>query len=328
MTKALNTAPARVALGGGGTDGLRFRTAGPDDLRTCWEIWRESINDYMVRLNQPPIPVEADSIIRLHDHFRSTDPERFVLATRKAEHGGGERVVGFTSSIRRGDLWFLSMLFVRAQDQGAGVGRALLAQVLPTDDAILATATDAVQPISNALYASLGMIPRMPLFGAIGRPVRDGGFEPLPRGIVAQPLRAGAYDRDTGVAAVLDAIDREILGFVRPQDHRFLGVEGRHGFLYRGPDGTAVGYGFASEAGRVGPVAARDEALLGPILGHVLTAIEPRGASALWLPGAAGGALAQVLRAGLRLEGFPVLLCWTRPFADFSRYLPVSPALP
>ena len=305
-----------------------LRPATAADLPTCAAIWRESINDYMVRLNQPPIPVEADSIIRLHDHFRSTDPERFVLATRKAEHGGGERVVGFTSSIRRGDLWFLSMLFVRAQDQGAGVGRALLAQVLPTDDAILATATDAVQPISNALYASLGMIPRMPLFGAIGRPVRDGGFEPLPRGIVAQPLRAGAYDRDTGVAAVLDAIDREILGFVRPQDHRFLGVEGRHGFLYRGPDGTAVGYGFASEAGRVGPVAARDEALLGPILGHVLTAIEPRGASALWLPGAAGGALAQVLRAGLRLEGFPVLLCWTRPFADFSRYLPVSPALP
>jgi hypothetical protein len=34
-----------------------------------------------------------------------------------------------------------------------------------------------------------------------------------------------------------------------------------------------------------------------------------------------------LLRAGLRLEGFPVLLCWTRPFADFSRYLPISPGL-
>jgi GNAT superfamily N-acetyltransferase len=294
----------------------------------CWEIWRESLNDYMARLNQPPIPVEADSIVRLLEHLLSSDPERFLVATREAEHGRGERIVGFTSAIRRGDLWFLSMLFVRAEEQGAGVGRALLAQVLPHDGAILATGTDAVQPISNALYASVGMVPRMPLFSVIGRPGRRGRFDALPRGIVAEPLPAGIYDRDVGVATLVDGIDREILGFVRPQDHAFLGREARHGFLYRGPDGAVAGYGFASVAGRVGPVAARDEALLAPMVGHVLTAIEPRGASALWVPGAAAATLTQVLGAGLRLEGFPVLLCWTRPFADFSRYLPVSPALP
>jgi hypothetical protein len=34
-----------------------------------------------------------------------------------------------------------------------------------------------------------------------------------------------------------------------------------------------------------------------------------------------------LLEAGLRLEGFPVLLCWDRPFADLARYLPISPGL-
>jgi hypothetical protein len=34
-----------------------------------------------------------------------------------------------------------------------------------------------------------------------------------------------------------------------------------------------------------------------------------------------------LLRAGLRIEGFPALVCWTRPFADFERYLPASLAL-
>ena len=166
---------------------------------------------------------------------------------------------------------------------------------------------DAIQPISNALYASLGIVPRMPVFSVIGRPARD-GFEALPRGIVVQALGIGAYDRDADVAASVDAIDRELLGFVRPRDHGFMGLEGREGFLYRRPDGGVVGYGFASQAGRVGPVAARDEAMLAPILGHLLRAVEPNGASAVWVPGAAGGSLVQLLRAGFRLEGFPVLL--------------------
>ena len=62
----------------------------------------------------------------------------------------------------------------------------------------------------------------------------------------------------------IDALDRELLGFAHPLDHQFLRGEGRRGWLYRGPDGGVLGYGYAGEAGRVGPIAVRDEALLGP----------------------------------------------------------------
>jgi GNAT superfamily N-acetyltransferase len=315
-----NDAPPRRAKGGAPPDGVQFRPARADDLRACWEIWRDGINDYMHRLNLPLIPAEAGSVVRLHEHLRATDPDRFVVATRRGEDGG-ERVIGFTSAVRRGNVWFLSMLFVRPGEQGAGVGRALLARILPTDDAILATATDTAQPISNALYASCGIMPRMPLFSLVGRPDRGDAFGALPDGVVAEPFEGDAN------SAVVDAIDREILGFNRPQDLRFAILEGRRGFLYRSRDGAALGYGYASEVGRVGPVAVRDDALLPGVLGHLLTAIEPRGASAVWVPGAAGGAMVPLLRAGFRIEGFPVLLCWTRPFADFSRYLPISPGL-
>jgi GNAT superfamily N-acetyltransferase len=308
--------------------GVQFRPARRDDLVACREIWRESINDYMGRLNEPLIPIEAESITRLHEHLLSSDPDRFVVATRPTDDGrdGGERVVGFTSAVRRDDLWFLSMLFISPDEQGAGLGRALLARILPPDGAVLATATDTAQPISNALYASLGIVPRMPVFSLIGRPAPH-GFEALPTGVIVQALGIGAYDRDADLAAIVDAIDREVLGFVRPRDHALMALEGREGFLYRGPDGAVAGYGFASQTGRVGPVAALDEALLASILGHLLRAVEPRGASAVWVPGAAGASLVQLLRAGFRLEGFPVLLCWSRPFADFSRYLPISPGL-
>jgi hypothetical protein len=37
--------------------------------------------------------------------------------------------------------------------------------------------------------------------------------------------------------------------------------------------------------------------------------------------------VASLLRAGLRLESFPALLCWTEPLAPFDRYLPITLAL-
>jgi hypothetical protein len=47
----------------------------------------------------------------------------------------------------------------------------------------------------------------------------------------------------------------------------------------------------------------------------------------MWIPGSADQAVVAALRAGFRLEPFPVLLCWDRPVADLSRYLPISPGL-
>ena len=195
-----------------------------------------------------------------------------------------------------------------------------------------ATATDSVQPISNALYASYDIVPRMPLLSLIGLPQRPEAFGELPSGVAAIPfdeIAAGPPDAlgHRLLVEAVDGLDRDLLGVAHPIDHRFLRTETRHGWLYRGPDGAPVGYGYAGEAGRVGPVAVVDEALLGPVLGHLTSAVVPRGAFAIWIGGAADRALVPALRAGFRLDQFPVLLCWDRPFADFSRYLPISPGL-
>jgi hypothetical protein len=125
----------------------------------------------------------------------------------------------------------------------------------------------------------------------------------------------------------VDAIDREILGYSHRADHDFLRVQGRSGFLYRTAAGEPVGYGYSSLAGRFGPVALLDETLTAPVIGHLMRAIEPRGAASVWVPGANDRAMVALLRAGLRLEGFPALLCWSRPFAAFERYLPAGLAL-
>ena len=248
-------------------------------------------------------------------------------------------MVAFASAVVRERFWYLSMLFVLPEFQGAGLGRALLRQVLPHGDtSARATATDSAQPISNALYASYGMVPRMPFLNLIGLPERPEAFGPLPSGVVPIPFDelvtgASGDGRDGGgqghamLVDAIDALDRELLGFAHPLDHRFLRGEGRRGWLYRGPDGGVLGYGYAGEAGRVGPIAVRDEALLGPVLGHLTSAVVPRGAFAFWVAGAADRAIVPALQAGFRLDPFPVLLCWDRPFADFSRYLPIGTGL-
>ena len=327
-----------VAASRPGPPGLTCRPARTDELATCGAIWRTAINDYIVRLGQGEIPDEINPATRLFGHLQATDPDRFVVATIR--DGPGERIIAFASAIMRERLWYLSMLFVLPEFQGAGLGRLLLAEVLPPEDAdpsevgatVRATATDSAQPISNALYALYDIAPRMPLLSVTGLPQYPDAFGELPSGVVPIAFDDIVADppgdqANAMLVDAIDALDRETLGVAHPVDHRFLRSESRRGWLYRGPDGAPVAYGYAGESGRLGPVAVRDASLLAPVLGHLTSAVVARGAFAMWVGGAADRALVPALRAGFRLDQFPVLLCWDRPFADFSRYLPISPGL-
>ena len=318
--------------------GHTVRPATPDDLATCAAIWRDALNDYLGRLAQPEIPPDFGPILRLYGHLLATNPTTFLVAERAsgAGSGGGDpaAIDAFVVVVRRGRLAFLSMLFVRPGVQGRGLGRALLALALPDgapDVEWRATATDSVQPISNGLYGSLGLVPRIPLLRLVGLPDRAADFGALPAGVEAigfdeVPDAADGLGR-SALAAELADLDQNAAGFDRAPDHAFHADEGRIGFLFRDRTGQSVGYGYSSEAGRVGPVAVRDEGLLGPVMGHLVREVQPRGAFGMWVPGTAGSAVAPLLRAGFRFDGFPVLLCWDRPFADFARFIPMSPGL-
>ncbi len=223
------------------------------------------------------------------------------------------------------------MLFVRPDAQAHGLGRAVLARIAPAAEADLsmATATDSAQPVSNALYASLGIVPRIPLLNLSGGPGAT-GLPALPAGVRPVPFTTFAGETGDGHGRLVDAIerlDRGSLGFAHPIDHRYLRTTESVGFVYLGPDDDPVGYGYASPVGRIGPVAVRDAGLLAPIVGHLLGAVAPRGGQALWVPGDADELLVGLLASGFRMDPFPVLLCWTRRFADFGRYIPMSPGL-
>ena len=329
-------------------DGIVVRKATPADLPACEDVWRDGLNDYLVPLGQIEITPDNAQLRQLHAHLLATDPSLFWVATRpggpEATGGdvatGGETVIAFAAAARRGPTWFLSMLFVRPGEQSRGLGRRLLDRILPGDGVVRAVATDPAQPISNGLYASVGMVARVPVFNLVGRPTRPEALELLPKGVVAvgpvvDPGRMGTEDgirdpgpiRDPAVAAEIDDLDRETLGFDHAMDHAFLRRGGRMCFTYRDAHGRLAGYGYTSAVGRIGPVAVRPMLPLASVVADLLTTVSPRGASAIWITGQAGPTIEMLVRAGLRIEGFPVLLGWNRAFAAFDRYVPTSPGL-
>lgn len=298
----------------------RYRPARREDLPACTRLWDISIGDYVRRLNQPWFPGDLEPLERLLAHLLATDPGLFRVATLDDD----AEPVAFVSANRRGGTWFLAMLFVRPDLQGRGLGRVLLEQVLPpaAERATLAlgTATDSGQPISNALYASYGLVPRMPVWRLVGRPERD-ALDRLPVDIEVEVLR-GASEAPPEV----HAIDREVVGYERPADHAFMLAERRLLAIHRRA-GRAVGYGYAAPTGRFGPQAALEPALMAPIAAHLIGLVEAPGVYASWVPGGAGPLTTMLLRAGFRFEPFPMLFCWSTPLADFERYVPISGAL-
>ena len=320
-------------------------------------VWYSAVDDYMGRLGRPLPSPYLDPLMALFDHLLMTDPQRFLVAVKQPPPAGPnarDQVVGFGIAAQREHVWFLSQLYVLPSEQRHGIGHGLLNGILPslpdvpTDDSsirrargstaadpgpegssgpatelpgVLATCTDSAQPASSGLYTRYGIVPRMPVFNLVGTPKTPSVLPPLPSGVEAVGFGHG----DASVA--IDSIDRQVLGFAHPLDHRHLRAGGRTGFLYRASDGEPLGYGYSSEAGRFGPVALLDDTLTAPVLGHLMAAVKPRGATSAWVPGANDRAMVALLRVGLRIEGFPALLGWTRPFGAFDRYLPASLAL-
>jgi GNAT superfamily N-acetyltransferase len=209
-----------------------LRPATSTDIPALLDVFFRAMEDLDERRRRALQPRSPGPLEMHFSHLLSTDPGSSIVAD---DHG---RIVAFgILMVRDGDA-FLSFLFVLPEWQGRGVGRAVLRQCLGAAGATerLSTCAEADQLVSTGLYASLGLAPLEPIYLLRGE-IDDDALPHLPLGLRARPV----------VAESVADLDTELLGYRRPQDHRFWTGGERRGWMYEAEGGRVMGYGYAHQ---------------------------------------------------------------------------------
>jgi GNAT superfamily N-acetyltransferase len=235
-----------------------------------------------------------------------------------AEENGVLQGYGFSWTSEQ--LWFLADLFVRPGRQASGIGRALFERTMKQADEhrtlIRALITFAYNRVSLALYMRFGLFPLVPLFELAG---------PVPE--ATAPLVLVPIDADGKDAALLERLDRTVLGLSRAKHHQYSAQRPElEGYILKTVENTPVGYLYISAAGRIGPVAVISAELMAQALRCGFATAANLGCSnvSAIMPGSCGSALSLALSSGLRIRR-PMVLMASRAFGDWTCYAPRDP---
>jgi GNAT superfamily N-acetyltransferase len=250
---------------------VELRPATVDDLPALHGLFVDAIGGVFEPHAFPPPGPRLEVFANQQRHILETG------TSVVAEDEG--RLLGFGASWQRDEHWFLGSLFVGEAAQGGGVGAALLDAVWGSAPR-RRTITDAIQPVSNALYGRHGLIPATPILAFTGRPHSDG-----------RNLRPEVAD--------LAAIDVAAYGFDRAIDHAYWE---QHAVRTTWPGA----YTYTFPGGDIGPVAGLDAAAAARALAAELARAD--GEVRVRIPGSARALVEVALAAGLRLDPVPGLL--------------------
>lgn len=300
---------------------ITYRLLVPDDDECAFAVYREALNDYLGRAGQKLVPEGNDQSLEFLHALRHDGPRCWAAES-------GDRLVAWGNALQRGRWWFLSSLFVLPEAQGRGVGGELLRRCMAAADGAetFSTVTDSLQPISNALYARRGMLPREVLLGMTGRPMasdallgplRDGAASA--KGLEPEPLTPASVPDLVAVDAVVSGLERGV-------DHAFyLGESGRRGWLFRRA-GRRAGYVMYRPDGRVGPLACVATADVAPVLRYALVQLAAQGCrqAGARVPAPCEEAQRVLWDAGMVFDDTPGLLLASGAVGGLDRYLPAG----
>ncbi len=268
---------------------MELRPTTDGDLPALHAIFLDAIGSVFVPHGFDPPAPSLEVFSNLQGHIRRTG-----ISVVAEEEG---RVVGYGSSWKRGDDWFLASLFVGSAAQGRGTGPALLDAVW-SEAKRRRTMTDAIQPVSNVLYGRRGLVPATPVLTFFGRPRIEARVETAP--------------------ADTQAIDEFAYGFDREVDHEHWSRHARR-------TDSGDGYSYVFPGGEIGPVAGATPAAAAAALAGELARSE--GDVRVRVPGSARALVEVALAAGLRLAPVPGLLLLSQGVEPPSALAPSSYAL-
>lgn len=253
-------------------------------------------------------------------HLLGTDPDGAWIAEMNGV------AVGYSMALVRGEVWYLSQLFVQPDQHAHGIGRELLrrAQAYGQDrGARVFSVVASTSPVAHGLYMQAGMF-------AIGVGYRmSGPLEPL----LALPGRNARLEDARGHEDEIAALDSEVFGAERRQDHALYLDDARwpgrsSSFaLVRGD--SLSGYAYAvADGGFIAPMAAYDAADQAPLLRAAAAWLTDRGVSTgnLFVLSHNRTLMSALLDAGWRSRHWSFLLT-SEPFGKFDRYHPAGATL-
>lgn len=265
---------------------------------------------------QPWIPIEP----RAQRHLLHTDPGGAWVAELNGV------VIGYSMALVRGEIWYLSQLFVQPDQHGHGIGRELLGRAQAyggEQGARVFSVVATTSPAAHALYMRAGML-------AIGVGYRmSGPLAPLKELTAQGDDVTSAEGRDDDIAA----LDREVFGAERRQDHAYyLDAAARSGAessfaLIRG--GELRGYCYAvADSGFIAPMAAYEPEDQRQLLGAAATWLSQQGVSTgnLFVLSQNRTLMCALIDRGWRHSRWSYLLT-SAPFAQFDRYHPAGASL-
>lgn len=168
------------------------------------------------------------------------------------------RIIGYSGAITRGDITFLTDLFVLPSNQSSSLGKTLLEYAMPAGDGRIHCTMSSTDPRALALYIRSGMQPQWPHFNLrlTGR-LRD---TPVLWRIDVEVREASAGD------AELIAWDTSISGRERLPDHAYLMREQQGIPLWFERAGQTIGYGYVRPgAGSTSSIEYPETCAIGPL---------------------------------------------------------------
>lgn len=223
---------------------LNIRLGRTQDLYQSFVVFQFALHGLQQSVGQATADDKPDDdfLSSAFEYFK-TFTEYFAQTAEQfwvAEDEG--KIVGFSRSMLRDGVRQLSELFVHPDQQAQGVGKRLLEAAFPADGASnrVVIGTSDVRALTR--YLKSGVKFRFTIYDWSRQPE----VVPFETDLSIEPFTPTPEN-----LAILNSIDRIILGYTREMDHRWLSKH-RQGHFYRRA-GLVVGYSYVSH--RAGPIA-------------------------------------------------------------------------